>query len=300
MSDPLIVDLKRNALDDGPGIRTTVFFKGCPLSCVWCQNPETKSPSQQVMYDAAKCVGCRECMKACTQSAVHISPEGAYPIDAVKCVLCGDCVQACASNALQFAGRAYDINDLCKKLLRDVVFFKNSNGGVTFSGGEATFHINYVSQLAQKLKDNHIHICLETCGLYNKDQFDQLLLPFLDLVYFDIKIFDSERHKKLCGAHNDVILKNFKALKKAGRVKVVPRIPLIPGCTDDDENLGAIRDFFQECGIKEIGLLPYNPLWLSKSRSIGMEPDDSFQGNLIKPDAGRIKKIFEDFIYKDF
>jgi pyruvate formate lyase activating enzyme len=300
MKSPLIVDLKRNSLDDGPGIRTTIFFKGCPLSCVWCQNPETKLPSQQVMYEADKCVGCQECMKACSQSAIHISLDGAYPIDVEKCQLCGNCVRACLSKALQFAGEAYDLDDLCKKLMRDAVFFKNSNGGVTFSGGEATLHLDYVSQLARKLKENQIHLCLETCGLYHRERFDLELLPYLDLVYFDIKLFDGEKHRKFCGVPNDIILNNFKALIQDGRVAVLPRIPLIPGYTDDDENLESIRDFFKECGIKEIGLLPYNPLWLSKSRSLGVEPEKSFQDNRIKLDTRRIKKIFEDFSYRDF
>jgi len=299
MSNPLIVDLKRNALDDGPGIRTTVFFKGCPLSCVWCQNPETKSPSQQVMYEAGKCVGCRECMKACSHSAINISPQGAYPVDTQKCQLCGDCVRACTSEALQFAGRAYDLDVLCKKLLRDTVFYKNSNGGVTFSGGEATLHLKYLSELARKLKEEQIHICLETCGLYPREQFEQLLLPYLDLIYFDIKVFDGEKHKKFCGVHNETILKNFRALIKDHRVKVVPRIPLIPGYTDDDQNLEAIRDLFKQYGIKDIGLLPYNPLWLSKSRSLGVDPEISFQENLNKLDTQRIKQIFEGFSFKD-
>ena len=300
MTTPLIVDLKRNALDDGPGIRTTVFFKGCPLSCAWCQNPETKSSSQQILYDAAKCLGCQDCMRACRNSAIHISSNGEYPIDTEKCRFCGTCVSTCTANALQFAGISYNVDELCKKLLRDAVFFKNSNGGVTFSGGEATLHLSYVSQLAQKLKGNQIHLCLETCGLYNRERFDKDLLSFLDLIYFDIKVINREKHKKFCGVENDIILENFKALIKENRVKLVPRIPLIPGYTDDDENLTAIRDLFKSYGILEIGLLPYNPLWVSKSRSLGVEPETDLKENVIKLDKQRIKETFKDFSFKDF
>jgi len=297
---PLVSALKRNSLDDGPGIRTTVFFKGCPLSCVWCQNPEAVSASQQLIYDRENCTGCTRCMEACAARAVCIRPDGAYPVDRQKCRLCGFCVKACPAQALRFAGTFYESETLCQKLLRDRVFFKNSNGGVTFSGGEPTLHLEYLSVLARELKENGIHLCLETSGFYEREQFEKELLPFLDLVYFDIKIYDREKHKKYCGVYNDVILRNFEKLFNSKKVKVLPRIPLVPDITSSSENLIAIRDFLKTCGVKEIGLLPYNPLWLSKLAGLGGTARYSRTEWMTIGEKDEVKEVFKDFSFRNF
>ena len=296
----LITALKRNSLDDGPGIRTVVFFKGCPLSCVWCQNPEAKTAEQQIVYERENCTGCFCCMRVCDQKAITIREEGGYPVDTLKCRVCGQCIAACKFRALRFAGTSYTTDELCRKLLKDRVFYKNSNGGVTFSGGEPTANLNYVSELAVKLKEHEIHLCLETCGFYKRELFEQMLLPYLDLVYFDIKIFDREAHKKYCGVPNDIILDNFSALFGSGKVKVLPRIPLVPGLTAEKENLAAIRDFFRKCGVKEIGLLPYNPLWLSKLSGIGAAAEYSRAQWMETGEKNEVKEIFKDFSFRNF
>jgi len=297
---PLVADFKRNSLDDGPGIRTVVFMKGCPLSCVWCQNPETKSPRQQIVYEADKCMGCRQCMNACMNGAIEIKEDGSYPVDQEICQLCGKCIHACLAQALHFAGTAYSPAQLYEKLIRDEVFYKNSHGGVTFSGGEPTMHLSYLADVAQKLKERNIHICLETCGFYNRERFETELLPFIDLVYFDIKIYDRDQHKRYCGVYNDIILENFAALFSSNKVKVLPRIPLIPGITMEEGNLLAIRNFFRDCRVKEIGLLPYNPLWLSKPQTIGMNRQYDRSEWLKKEESDIIKDIFREFSFKDF
>ena len=296
----LITSLKRNSLDDGPGIRTTVFFKGCLLSCVWCQNPETKSPFQQIVYEAADCIGCSRCMQICSSGAVKIQPGGSYPVDKKKCKLCGECIGVCQPHALRFAGTEYTVEELCQKLLKDEVFYKNSNGGVTFSGGEPTLHMAYLSELAAKLKENGIHLCLETCGFYDSECFEKKLLPFLDLVYFDIKIFDSENHRKFCGVNNENILHNFEVLFRGKKTAVLPRVPLIPGITTGRNNLLAIRNFFQYCGVKEIGLLPYNPLWQSKLASINVSPEYKRSEWMTSEEKDEVKEIFKDFSFRDF
>jgi pyruvate formate lyase activating enzyme len=297
---PLVADLKRNSLDDGPGIRTVVFMKGCPLSCVWCQNPETKSSQQQIVYEADKCIGCGECMNACMKGAMEIKEDGSYPVDQEICQLCGKCIDACLAQALHFAGTAYSPEQLYKKLIRDEVFYKNSHGGVTFSGGEPTLHMSYLAEVAQKLKERNILICLETCGFYNRERFNRELLPLIDLVYFDIKIHDRDRHIKYCGVYNDIILENFAALYSSNKVKVLPRIPLIPGITMEESNLLAISDFLRNCRVKEIGLLPYNPLWLSKPQTIGMDREYEQSEWLKKEEKEIIKNIFREFSFKDF
>ena len=299
-ADVLITALKRNSLDDGPGIRTTVFFKGCPLSCVWCQNPEAKSPLQQIAWEAENCAGCLCCMQACAGKAINIQSGGAYPIEKQKCDLCGACVSACKTQALRYAGTVYQTERLVQLLLKDRVFYKNSGGGVTFSGGEPTLHLKYLSHLAQELKKNDINLCIETCGYFNYELFEKELLPFLDLIYFDIKILDRETHKKYCGVYNDVILQNFEALFRGKKIKILPRIPLIPDITATRENLSAIRDFFYKCGVEEIGLLPYNPLWLSKLSSIGAAAGYSRAEWMQAGDKDEIKEIFKEFKFRNF
>jgi len=257
-------------------------------------------------------------MQACAHQAVSLHPDGSYPIDRQKCrlnfveplnkgeplsktePLCGQCVKACQTQALRFAGTAYEIDELCQKLLKDAVFYKNSNGGVTFSGGEPMLHMNYLSSLARKLKENGIHLCLETCGFYNNERFEKELLPFLDLVYFDIKLFDMDTHIKYCGVHNVIILRNFETLFGKNTVKVLPRIPLVPGITTERKNLIAIRDFFLQCGVKEIGLLPYNPLWLSKLSSIGAAADYACAEWMTSSEKDEVKEVFKDFSFRNF
>jgi pyruvate formate lyase activating enzyme len=239
-------------------------------------------------------------MEVCGQKTITISRERGYPVDPKKCRACGQCAGACKFRALRFAGNSYTTGELCKKLLKDRVFYKNSGGGVTFSGGEPTANPDYLSELAAKLKEHEIHLCLETSGFYNRDIFEQKLLPCLDLVYFDIKILDRETHKKYCGVYNDVILDNFSALFSSGKVKVLPRIPLVPGITAVRENLIAIRSFFQKCGVREIGLLPYNPLWLSKLSGIGAKAEYSRSEWMESGEKNEIKDIFRDFSFRDF
>ena len=310
-TDVLITALKRNSLDDGPGIRTTVFFKGCPLSCTWCQNPETKSALQQIVYEREHCTGCSSCMRSCGEAAISIHEDGSYPIDRQKCGLtnkplafgeqpCDRCVSACPSQALHFGGTAYTTDELCRKLLKDAVFYRNSNGGVTLSGGEPTLHLHYAGELAGKLKKNGIHICLQTCGLYNRALFEQKLLPFLDLVHFDIKLFDNTMHQKYCGVSNETILQNLESLFQGKKVQVLPRIPLVPGITAERENLIEIKGFLYAYGVQEIGLLPYNPLWLSKLPGIGARAEYDRTEWMTVSEKDEIKEIFRDFSFRDF
>jgi len=300
----LVTDIKRNSLDDGPGIRTTVFFKGCPLSCTWCQNPETKSGAQQIVYEAAYCFGCESCTRACVTGAISITRQGGYPVDKNKCGLnagCrGACMDACPRNALRPAGVAYSPQELYNKLIKDAVFYKHSNGGVTFSGGEPTLHMPYLSQLAVMLKEKSVHLCLETCGHYEHDRFERLLLPYLDLIYFDIKFISNQKHKEYCGMPNDIILDNFRELLSLKDVALLPRVPLVPGVTAQRDNLLEIRDFFTKCGIREISLLPYNPLWLSKLPGMGIDSAYSHDSWMSKAEKDEVKEIFAGFSYRDF
>ena len=294
----LIVDIKRNALDDGPGIRTLIFFAGCPLSCVWCQNPETKSPYLKLSFDDEICTECGNCISSCSQNAISFDNE--FRIERSKCNLCGKCIEACPNHALKFVGEQYSIADLMKIILQDKVFYDNSGGGVTLSGGEPLYHINYVHNLLKNLRKNSIHSCIETSGFYNRKEFKKLIQPHADLIYFDLKIFNPEKHKKYCKVNNEIILRNFESLINEGLIQVLPRIPLIPSITDTQDNLSALAEYLKSLNITQIGLLPYNPLWLNKPKKIGLTSSYTHSEWLSKEKKDEIKKIFSNFNFKDF
>ncbi|TXT55009.1 MAG: hypothetical protein BAJALOKI2v1_710005 [Promethearchaeota archaeon] len=293
-----ITNIKRNSLDDGPGIRTLIFFKGCPLSCVWCQNPETKSMEQEIIYDTEKCLKCLECQKICPHNAIDfLNP---YPILTNKCNYCGECITVCNTGALTFTAFEYSIEELLEVISKDIVFYKNSGGGITLSGGEATLQMKFLSEFLKEVKKLNIHLCLETCGHFNYDQFSKLILPNLDLIYFDLKLFDSELHRRYCRIDNKIILQNFETLVRKESVEVLPRIPLIPGITVTENNLISWRKFLTNHGIKKIELLPYNPLWISKIIKMGKETEYSCETWLKKEEKDKIKEIFSEFEFRNF
>ncbi len=288
----LIVDIKRNALDDGPGIRTLIFFKGCPLSCVWCQNPETKKAGQELSFTKEDCSECTICMSHCKKGAINFSNQ--YRIDRDICDLCGKCIEVCPNQAYKYVGKEYDIKELAELILRDKVFYDNTGGGVTLSGGEPTFHMEYLNALLKELKNYGIHICIETSGYYNNEKFIELVLPFLDLIYFDLKIYDSNLHEKYCNVPNELILSNFEYLIKNESIELLPRIPLIPKITLKEENLRSWIQYFKSLNIDKVWLLPYNPLWLSKSEKIGLEPEYNHSEWLTIDTKRKIKSLFRE------
>ncbi len=269
---PLILEIRGNSLDDGPGIRSVVFFKGCPLSCAWCHNPESKRAGAELSFDPKECVACDTCVKLCPEKALSRKTKGF--IDRKKCTLCFDCVKACPSGALSPVGKEMPVDEVMAAVLRDKPFFDTSGGGVTLSGGEPTLFMDFSSELLGILKKKKVHTLLETCGLFDWESFEEKMAPHLDAVYFDIKIMDAANHKKYCGVPNDRILANFeKLLKLAAKKKMVllPRTPLVPGITDTEENLSAIAAYLEGLGVRKSALLPYNPMWHEKSGKIGAE-----------------------------
>nr|MDO8134460.1 glycyl-radical enzyme activating protein [Candidatus Njordarchaeum guaymaensis] len=295
---PLIVDIKRNALDDGPGIRTLIFFKGCPLSCVWCQNPEAKTPLQEIAFYKENCGECRRCLEVCDEKAIDFSYK--YRINRALCNLCGECVKVCPNEALKLVGKEYETRELVDIALKDRVFFKNSGGGVTLSGGEPLYHMNYVSELLKTLKKEGIHSCIETCGYYNRKAFNEMVSPYVDLIYFDLKIFDPELHEKYCKESNEIILTNFENLIKDRSVEVLPRIPLIPDITATDENLTEWANYLNSLNIRRIVLLPYNPLWISKPEKIGIKTQYPRSTWMSREEKARVKSVFSGFEFEDF
>lgn len=264
---PLIVDVKRDSLEDGPGIRSVVFFKGCPLRCMFCHNPEAQEPDVEIAFSPGECVLCGECIKVCHANAISLEfPER---VDRKKCNRCGECVEVCPGKGLRRIGKTYQVEELVQLLLRDSLFYKYSKGGITLSGGECTLYPDYVEALLTIIKPFNIRVVLETSGFFHYDTFRQKILPHVDIIYFDLKFADPETHTRYTGQSNHRIMENFNRLIQEERGKVLPRIPLIPGVTATKRNLTMIANILKGKNIKNAVLLPYNPLGLDKFWSIG-------------------------------
>lgn len=241
-----ILHLQRLSTEDGPGIRTTVFLKGCPLSCAWCHNPEAISPRLQIQWFAERCLGCRTCVETCPNKCLHMTDAGLI-IDRDRCDGCAACGLACPSGALEALGRLLTAEELIAELIKDRAYFAASGGGVTLSGGEPTMQPEFAEELLQGLRAAGIHTALDTCGLCPPATLDRLL-PHTDLVLFDLKLLDSKAHQQWTGAPNSRILDNLRLVAdfRDGRSRPVDlwiRTPLIPGATVGDENLRAIGQY---------------------------------------------------------
>jgi pyruvate formate lyase activating enzyme len=290
---PLIVDTKRGSTEDGPGIRTTVFFKGCPLSCKWCQNPETIDPLVEIGFYPRNCISCFDCETACPEGA--ILKEVDVRIDRSGCNRCGKCTEVCPGKGLRSIGRHYNVDTLLAILLRDRVFYETSGGGITLSGGEPTLWPKYTGELLKMLKAEGIHTAIQTCGYFKYDIFRDKMLPWLDLVLYDLKIIDPDKHLQHTGRCNQKIIENFLQLLRED-IELIPRIPLIPTFTNLKENLADIFKFITENGIKQYSLLPYNPMGKEKAISIG-RPKPSLPQRFMRPDEEKdVYRMFKTII----
>lgn len=279
MNRPLVLELKGNSLDDGPGIRTAVFFKGCPLRCIWCHNPESKSIEAELSVSLADCIGCGTCRKVCPNGAADPAKPGI--VDRSKCVRCFACTESCPPKALQRAGKEMTIEEIVKKCAADKPFYEVSGGGVTLSGGEPTMFTEWAGELARRLTEEGMKVHIETCGMFDYSKVREKLLPYVSSIYMDVKIIDRDAHKKYCGVYNDVILDNFRRLVKDSAemgFTFTPRTPLIPGITDTDANLTSIMQLYKETGVTKTELLPYNPTWYGKTEKLGVSVPAELEG----------------------
>ncbi len=289
---PYIADIKRNALDDGPGVRSVVFFKGCPLSCVWCHNPESIRAVPELLVRAERCIGCKACVAACPEHA--IGPEGGDTTDRARCRRSAACVAACPSGARELVGQRYELNALVRLLRRDEVLYRNSGGGVTLSGGEPTLFMEFVGALAQRLAAANVHVLLETSGHFDFERFEEHLAPHLSEIFVDLKLLDPEAHERACGRSNETILANIARMLE-GRVPVTVRIPLVPGLTATAENLTAAAAWLRARGVARVVLLAYNPLWAPKASGVGAPLRYEQRGWLTEAEKESARAAFEGF-----
>ncbi len=255
----LILNIQRFSTEDGPGLRTTVFLKGCPLRCAWCQNPEGLSPQPELVWMRSKCQGHGRCVAACAKGALLPRPDGLF-IDRSKCDACGACAVACPTAALEVLGRRVASDALAAELARDAEFFAASGGGVTFSGGECLTQPEFVFETAAILRADGIKVAFDTAGLVSPEIFGRAL-EAADLILYDVKLIDRDRHQAACGADNRLILENARSLGRSGKPFWV-RFPVIPGYTDDDENVRDVSRFVarEMAGAERVDFLAYNNL----------------------------------------
>lgn len=293
-SKGLIFDIQRYSIHDGPGIRTLVFMKGCPLSCIWCCNPESQSPSQEIMVTPNKCIGCKRCIEVCPTGAA----EKKDPVEAHQlCVVCGKCVKACPSTARQLAGRYMSLEEVMKEVEKDFPFYQRSGGGMTVTGGEPLMQADFVRMLLKSCQEKGIHTAIETCGYAEWEDFKNVL-EYVDLTLYDIKYMNSEKHRELMGVGNELILQNAKKVAKLGKDMVI-RVPVIPDCNDSLENMEAIAEFARTLeGVEEIHLLPYHRLGESKYDRLGKSYKLKGVKPLDKESLSKQKKIIESYQLK--
>ena len=295
MQQPLIFDIKRYAINDGPGIRITIFFKGCPLSCIWCHNPESISAKPQKMYNHDKCIGCGECVKACPNHACSLTQDGIIT-DPECCNLSGRCAEVCPTLATEISGYYKSAPELLKIIEKERILFDQSGGGVTFSGGEPLLFPDYLAEILDLCGKQKIHRTIDTCGFVKEDVLLEIAKR-TDLFLYDLKLMDSDKHKAYTSVGNELILSNLAALAKSG-ANIQVRIPLIKGVNSDPENITATAAFIANLPgeKKSVNLLPYHDIASHKYQKLGGK---YLADNLQEPDSIDLRQAIDCFTAHD-
>ncbi|MBO4492354.1 MAG: glycyl-radical enzyme activating protein [Lentisphaeria bacterium] len=263
----IVFDIEKFAVHDGPGIRSVVFIKGCPLRCLWCHNPESQAMEPELLFNAGKCTSCGQCAAVCPESCHVIRPDGVHEFDRSRCLRCGRCAEVCPSEALELVGRKMSVSEVMDDVMKDQVFYQSSGGGVTLSGGEPLAHFAFTSALLKAAKEAGLHTAVETSGFVSPERISALM-PLVDLWLWDVKASPA-KHEKLTGVPADPILSNLASLNDSG-AEIILRCPLVPGVNDGDEDLRHIAGLANRFGqVRRIDLEPYHPMGEGKSLNLG-------------------------------
>ncbi len=296
MTKGKIFDIKHFAVHDGPGIRTTVFFKGCPLSCLWCHNPEGIKKKDELFFYQSKCIYCGRCVEVCHKQAIF-TKDDEINIDWNECDSCGGCVDICPSEAMQMAGKRVSVEDVLDEVDRSTIFHDTSEGGITLSGGEPFYQYDFMKELVKRCGEEDIHVAVDTSGHVKPKKFHSVM-DKIDLFLYDLKFIDESLHKKYTGISNRYILKNLETLMEKGDNDVYIRIPLIPDITTDKKNIECIIDFLSSFkGIREIHLLKYHNVE-EKYKRLGKTYELKDLDTCSRSSVDKIIKRFENEGYK--
>jgi glycyl-radical enzyme activating protein len=287
----VIFDIQKFSINDGPGIRTTVFFKGCPLKCPWCSNPESQNTDPELLYFDNLCKRCYRCVEICPNRATAIAPDGSLSIDREKCKACGACVDVCFSEARIVSGRRVTVNEVLESVRKDSLFYRTSGGGVTVSGGEPTAQPKFLTELLRRCQEIGFHTVLDTCGQVPWKVMEKVL-QYVDLVLFDIKHMDPIKHTEIAGVNNDIILENARRIALMRKPMVV-RLPLVPGMNDSMGNLKATAQFMGRIKVRSIDLIPYHRLGINKYKRLGKEYKLSSVKPFMEEEIDLFKRMLE-------
>ncbi|GAK86183.1 pyruvate formate-lyase activating enzyme [Vibrio ponticus] len=266
----IVFDIQKFSVNDGPGVRTAVFMKGCQMKCLWCHNPESLSGKKQLAFNAQKCIGCRSCEQVCPNGVHSFNEQGLHLVDFDACQACGLCVDACMQDALKIYGREMSVDEVFAEVIKDKVYFDKSGGGITLSGGEALKQFEFCLALAKKCKQHGIHVCIETNGASKADHYRDIA-PYVDLFLFDYKATGNTLHKQLTGMTRKLVDANLNLLNEIG-AQVILRCPIIPGYNLSDQHFAAIAHLGESmANIQKVEVLPYHNFGKGKATEIGRE-----------------------------